>query len=306
MTKIRVVAHGGTDSQPDAADGCEKAIERALQRLSEGADALEAAVAAVEVLEADGRYGAGLGAPLGMDGRTIQMDAAVMDTQGRLGAVAAIEEVVHPVRVARRVADTPHCLLVGQGAIDFARKIGLHQPFEPNEKVRHEFREYVHKLEHAGGPKGDANDTEGDDGRALVKQFWNYPVPWQQVMDDYGHGTVGVVVQAHGQFAVAVSTGGSMPALRGRVADIALVGCGFYAGPAGAVACSGIGEHNVRHQTARTVYQWLEGGMRLEDALREGIDLTPPGLQSGMIGITHDDMQAIARRPWASATRHHD
>jgi L-asparaginase/beta-aspartyl-peptidase (threonine type) len=301
MSPILVVAHGGTDSHPDEADGCERAVQRALERLRAGDDALEAAVAAVEVLEDDGRYGAGRGAALGMDGRTIRLDSAVMDTRGRLGAVAGLEQCVHAVRVARRVADTPHVLLVGQGASDFARRIGLHEPFEANEKSRHEFREYVKKLEAAGAPKGDANDTEGDAGRALVKQFWNYAVPWQQVMDTYGHGTVGLVVHAKGEFAVATSTSGSMPALHGRVADTALIGCGFYAGPAGAIACSGIGEHNVRQMAARQVYQWIEGGMPLKEALQRGVDLTPPGLQSGMIGLTRDDAQAVARRPWACA-----
>lgn len=301
MRKAMVVTHGGTDSKLEHCDGCEKAARRALEKLQRGDDALEAAVAAVEVLEADGRYGAGLGAPLGMDGRTVQMDAAVMDTRGRLGAVAAIEEVPHPVRVARHVAETPHCLLVGEGAVDFARTLGLHQPFQPNEKVRKEFEDYVHKLQQAGPPQGPADDTEGDAGRALVKRFWNYPTPWQQVMDEFGHGTVGAVVCCEGEMAVAVSTGGSMPALRGRVADIALVGCGFYAGAKAALACSGIGEHNVRHLTALRVHQWIEQGMPLREALQKGVELTPAGLQSAMIGVTADDAQVFSRRPMAHA-----
>jgi L-asparaginase/beta-aspartyl-peptidase (threonine type) len=304
MQRATVVTHGGTDSHPEDADGCERAAGQALKRLRAGDDALDAAVAAVAAMEADGRYGAGLGAPLGMDGRTIQMDAAVMDDRGRLGAVAGIEQVRHPVRVARRVCDTPHCLLVGDGAIAFARELGLVDPVEPNERVRREFREYVRKLEAAGAPQGPAPDTEGDAGRALVKRFWNYAVPWQQVMDEHGHGTVGAVVRtADRRFAVAVSTGGSMPALRGRVADIGLVGCGFYAGPAGAVACSGIGEHNVRQLAAFHVYQWIEQGMRLREALERGLAFTPPGLQAGMIGVTAHEADAVARRPWAKAVQ---
>ncbi|MEW6706336.1 MAG: isoaspartyl peptidase/L-asparaginase [Pseudomonadota bacterium] len=301
MKQAMVVTHGGTDSKVEHCDGCQRAAVRALQKLDAGEDALEAAVAAVEVLEEDGRYGAGLGAPLGMDGKTLQMDAAVMDSRGRLGAVASIEQVVHPVRVARMVAHTPHCLLVGEGATEFARRIGLHQPFEPNAKVRKEFEEYVHKLQQAGDPKGPADDTEGDEGRALVKKFWNYRRPWQEVMDEFGHGTVGAVVHCDGRFAVAVSTGGSMPALRGRVADIPLVGCGHFAGARAALACSGIGEHNVRHLTASTVYRWIEAGMPLREALQRGAELTPPGLQSAMIGVTHDDAQLFARRPMAHA-----
>jgi len=302
MTQMMVVTHGGTDSKTEDSDGCEAAARRALERMGSGEDVLEAAVSAVEVMEADGRFGAGRGGYLSMDGKTIELDAAVMDTHGRLGAVAGVEEVVHAVRLARHVADTPHVLIVGTGATELARKLGLQQRFEPTEKVRKEFREYVEKLEKAGPPQGPADDTESDAGRALVKKFWNYDVPWQQVMDEYGHGTVGAVARdGRGHFAVAVSTAGSMPALRGRVADIPLIGCGFYAGPAGAVACSGIGEHNVRHLTAYRVYQWIEQGMPLREALERGMNLTPKGLQSGLIGITHDDAQVVSRKPLAHA-----
>jgi len=303
MARWMVVTHGGTDSKPEESDGCERAARAAIEALQHGEDALAAAVAAVTVLEADGRYGAGKGSPLAMDGRTIQMDAGVMDTQGRLGGVASITNVVHAVQVARRVADTPHVLLVGEGANAFARRIGLEQQVEPTDKVRHDFAEYVKKLQDAGNPQGDADDTESDAGRALVKQFWNYDVPWQQVMDQFGHGTVGAVVRADRQFAVAVSTGGSMPALLGRVADIGIVGTGFYAGPHAAVGCSGIGEHNVRHHTALQVHQWVAGGMPLREALQRGMDLTPPGLQSALIGVSFDDVALASRAPMAHAVR---
>ncbi len=300
------VTHGGTDSKTDECDGCEAAARKAIERLRHGEDALEAAVSAVEVMEADGRFGAGRGCYLSMDGKTLEMDAAVMDTRGRLGAVAGVEEVVHAVRLARHVADTPHVMIVGEGARGLARTLGLHQPFEPTAKVRKQFREYLQMLQDAGPPQGPADDTESDAGRALVKKYWNYDIPWQQVMDRYGHGTVGAVVRdGEGGFAVAVCTGGSMPALRGRVADIPLVGCGFYAGPRGAVACSGIGEHNVRHLTAFRVYQWIEQGMPLREALQRGMDLTPPGLQAGMIGITATEAEAVSRKPMAHAKTGH-
>ena len=285
-----VVAHGGTDSHTDENDGPEAACARALERLDQGHDALEAAVSAVEVLEADGR--------------TIELDAGVMDTEGRLGAVAGVEEVVHVVRLARHVADTPHVLIVGRGATDLAKVLGLHQPFEPTEKVRRMFADYVKQLDAAGPPRGPQPDTESDAGRALVKRYWNYAVPWQQMVDQHGHGTVGAVVRdAEGRFAVAVSTAGSPPSLRGRVADIPLVGCGFYAGPKGAVACSGIGEHNVRHLAAFRVVQWLEQGMALREALERGLQFIPPGLQAGMIGVTATEAEVASRRPMAHARR---
>jgi beta-aspartyl-peptidase (threonine type) len=153
-------------------------------------------------------------------------------------------------------------------------------------------------------PGEEVDDTEGDAGRALVRSLWNYALPWQEAVDRAGHGTVGAVARdAQGRFAVAVSTGGSPPSLLGRVADTPLVGCGFYAGPHAAIACSGIGEHVVRNMLAVTVYRWIEAGMPLREALERGMDLLPEGLQIGLIGIDRAATHVAARKPMASATR---
>jgi L-asparaginase/beta-aspartyl-peptidase (threonine type) len=87
-----IVVHGGAGSPRAHDDGCRLAARRAVEELSLGADALEAAVGAVVAMEADGRFNAGSGAVLCMDGATVEMDASIMDTRGRLGAVA----IVHP------------------------------------------------------------------------------------------------------------------------------------------------------------------------------------------------------------------
>lgn len=301
--KAMIVTHGGTDTEPKDSDGCEAACRAGLQALEEDGGALAAVVAAVTVLEADGRYDAGVGAQLGMDGETLQLDAAVMDSRGKLGAVAAIEGVRHPVIVARRVADTPHVLLVGAGASEFARGIGLYAPFEAGEKARQQFRDYVAEMQDAPNDSDGADDTEDDEGRALVKKFWNFPTPWQKAVDRAGHGTVGAVARdRHGNFAVAVSTGGSPPSLYGRVGDTPLIGCGFYAGEYGAIACTGIGEHVVRHMLARTAYDWIKAGLPLAEALERARELLPSGLDIGLIGITATESHVTAREPMACAT----
>ena len=69
-------------------DGCRKAAAAGLRALAEGGESLRAVVDAVVVLEDDGRFNAGSGCELGLDGVTIEMDASVMDTRGRLGAVS--------------------------------------------------------------------------------------------------------------------------------------------------------------------------------------------------------------------------
>jgi beta-aspartyl-peptidase (threonine type) len=78
-----IVVHGGAGSSSDYNDGCELAARRAVEEIGISGDALEAAIAAVTVLEDDGRFNAGRGSVLCLDGATVEMDASVMDTRGR-------------------------------------------------------------------------------------------------------------------------------------------------------------------------------------------------------------------------------
>jgi L-asparaginase/beta-aspartyl-peptidase (threonine type) len=110
-----IVVHGGAGSGKELADGCQQAAEAGASRLAQGEDGLAAAIAAVVSMEDDGRFNAGTGAALGLDGVTVEMDAAVMDTRGRLSAVAALRAVKNPILVARDIARTPHYLLANVG-----------------------------------------------------------------------------------------------------------------------------------------------------------------------------------------------
>jgi L-asparaginase/beta-aspartyl-peptidase (threonine type) len=98
-----IVVHGGAESPRDHDDGCRHAARRAVEELGISADALEAAIAAVVAMEDDGRFNAGSGAVSCLDGATVEMDAAIMDTRGRLGAVACVQGVKNPVLLARTV-----------------------------------------------------------------------------------------------------------------------------------------------------------------------------------------------------------
>ncbi|MEB3196985.1 MAG: isoaspartyl peptidase/L-asparaginase [Candidatus Sericytochromatia bacterium] len=285
MPQWAIAVHGGVGNSPDNLDGCHAAAACAADLLRDGADALEAAVAAVVKLEDDGRFNAGRGSSLRMDGETVEMDAACMDSSGRLGAVAALQRVRNPILVARAVLDTPHWLMVGDGAERFARTLG-HAVFkEVTPRAR---------AIHARVMEALASDTPydfQDEWRTFdYKAQWNFPTAWQEVVRAHGTSTVGAVaMDANGLFAVAGSTGGSSPMLYGRVGDTPIVGCGFYAGPAGAIACTGIGEEIVKEFLARTVYGWLAEGMPLQEALDKGVALFPAeSIDIGLIGVTRE------------------
>lgn len=277
-----LVVHGGSGAGRQLEDGCRDAAQAGYAILHGHGSALDTAVRAVARMEDDGRFNAGSGSVLGLDGATIEMDAAVMDSCGRLGAVAALRLVRNPVHVARAVCETPHHLLCGEGALRFARAQG-HGPYTHiSERVRASHRDMQQQLQSA------QPELPGVDNAAFAR-YWNYP----KACD-----TVGAVARdGDGHFAVAASTGGTAPALLGRVGDTPLIGCGFYAGPLGAVAATGVGEHIMRHLLAHTVYRWLAEGMPLAAALRRGIELFPPEVDVGLIAVTREEAGSDSNRP---------
>ena len=270
-----VVTHGGAGGSREQDDGCQFAARAALDRLAGGSSALDGAVAAVVALEDDGRYNAGSGSVLCLDGRTVEMDAAVMDSQGALGAVACLQRVKNPVLVAQAVSRTPHWLLAGEGAERFARTAGfaIHHAISDRQRAKH-----ARLMATLGGATPAA---PGVANRAFI-DYWNYDTPPEFTPCD----TVGAVVRdAAGNFAVACSTGGSAPSLLGRVGDTPVIGSGFYAGAEGAVAVTGIGEHIVRHLLAYTVYGWIAGGMPIAEAVQRGVALLPEEIDVGVIAV---------------------
>jgi isoaspartyl peptidase/L-asparaginase-like protein (Ntn-hydrolase superfamily) len=302
------IAHCGSGTPPAEGGGCTGAVDAALAALERGIDPLDAAVAGTVHLEDDPRYNAGIGANVRLDGRTVQMDAAVADSKGRYGAVAVIEGVRSPVRVARAVADTPHRLLAGEGATAFARALG-HAEFDPTtpETVARS-REMMARLV-AGDPTLPAS-WRGFDWRRV----WNFesPPPAAAVVpskkpappDDRRSpsDTVGVAVRsADGRFGGALSTGGWTLMLRGRIGDTPLPGAGLYVGPAGAVAGTGRGEKIIDVALARTVYGWLEEGVPAAEAARRGVELL--GGEGGLIVMTATESAGAAGRVMAWCAR---
>jgi isoaspartyl peptidase/L-asparaginase-like protein (Ntn-hydrolase superfamily) len=241
-----VVCHGGSASNPAHQDGPRLACLAGLEVIAQGRGALEAVVAATRQLEDDERFNAGTGSNLRLDGKTIQMDASCMTSAGEFGAVASMERVRNPVAVARRLVDTPHVLLVGEGATAFARQCGMEDfdPTTPGAVERHRSVTTV-----TGGL--------GEWSRTQLEGCWNFETPVREVL---GGDTVGSVAWDGRTFAAALSSGGTTTALRGRVGDVPLPGCGLYAGEHGAVAATGDGEHLVRSLLAYRAYAEIERG----------------------------------------------
>ena len=285
-----IVVHGGAGSPSSLNDGCVKAAEAGFDALKQGKSALEAAMAAVVVMEDDGRFNAGSGSILRLDGRSIEMDATVMDSTGVLGSVAVVSGVKNPVLLAREVARSPHIVLSGQGAVAFARSCGFPEYVHVSDSARAKYKKAMEALK-----RRDAEDL----GKAFVefdlRKHWNFETPYEEA---FPTDTVGAVaVDSEGRYAVASSTGGSSLMLRGRIGDVPFIGCGYYAGEAGAVATTGTGEEIIRRMMARAVYDRLRYGP--QKACERGVALFPHRVPVGAIAVSKGGYGVAANRDMA-------
>jgi beta-aspartyl-peptidase (threonine type) len=297
-SKAAAVAHGGAGSPPAWSDGCRAAVDAALKAVESGADPVDAAVAGVVVLEDDPRFNAGTGARVRLDGKSIQMDASVMRSDGRFGAVAGIERVRNPVRVARAVMDSPHLLLQGDGATRFARTLGMpdYDPTTPDSLRRSHEQQTV-----LLGPD-EPPEWKSFDWRA----HWNFDAPLPDALraDAGARDTVGVAVRADdGRFGVALSTGGMSLAMRGRVGDVPILGAGLYAGASGAAAATGTGERIIEQGLARQVHGWLASGASAKEAADRAVAAIHGKGEIGIIVVSPREVAASADRPMAWAGR---
>lgn len=208
----QLVVHGGAGAPSDAEyRERQLAVDRALEAGWDaiGGGAMAAVIAAARLMEDEPILNAGIGASLNLDG-AIELDAGLMEgTTLRTGAVAAVNDIRHPIEGARAVLeDGRHALLVGSGASRLAEARGVER-CDPSTFVTERRR-----------------------------------TAWDAAVSD----TVGAVARdGDGRIAVAVSTGGYPRKLPGRVGDSPLVGCGFYADDALGGACAtGHGEAFMR------------------------------------------------------------
>jgi L-asparaginase / beta-aspartyl-peptidase len=236
--KPALIVHGGAWDIPDAAvtackSGCERALKAGWRILEAGGSALDAIEAVVVILEDDPVFDAGYGSHLNLDGR-VECDAIVMDGSTlRAGAVATLQHVRNPVRLARKVLEhCPHMMLVGEGAERFAHEQGI-KLCAPEELVTDAEREAWSKC------KMDKHAASFHRG--------------------HEQGTVGAVaLDRNGQLFAATSTGGTCCKLPGRVGDSPLIGCGCYADQeAGGVSCTGYGEAIMKIVMAKTATDFL-------------------------------------------------
>ncbi|MHB1493698.1 MAG: isoaspartyl peptidase/L-asparaginase [Thermoplasmataceae archaeon] len=265
-----IFLHGGVGGHTDYS---EKVKGYAMNSMT--IDPLDSVIHAVMQLEDDPDFNAGTGSYPRVDG-SIQMDAAVMTEQG-FGSVIGIENVRNPVLVARDVMEkSPHVMMSGDGALSFARKMGHGFYDASTERTMEKHRKIMEKI------------LNGKEELLPREKFIAELVKNNESTGD----TVGAIARIDGKFAVAVSTGGAVPMLRGRVGDTPIIGCGFYCGPKGGIVTTGIGEEITKRLLCYNIYLKV-GSDSLQNILDEAVKAFG-NIHVGIIAVTKDEIASSA------------
>jgi beta-aspartyl-peptidase (threonine type) len=277
-----IAIHGGaggdlsrwTDLQRKSRiDGLKAALNHGRELLAQSATAVDVAQAVVQILEDNPNFNAGRGAVLNSMG-DVSLDASIMDGSDlSCGAVASVATVKNPIQLARAVRDkTPHVLLCGDPADQFAKELGLPQEKQEYFKTSEQIESW--KQWKAKQAAKTSATSYNDHDRGPDRLFYL--------------GTVGCVVRDKmGNLAAATSTGGLLGKRYGRVGDSPVIGAGTYAkNSTCAISCTGVGELYIKNHIASAISARMEHlNETLEQATKFAIHKTLPVDSGGLIAV---------------------
>ena len=216
----------------------------AWEVLKQNGRALDAVEAGVKIPEGDPtERSVGYGGRPDRDGR-VTLDACIMDEQSNIGSVACLEHIKHPISVARAVMQkTPHVMLVGDGALDFALSQGFKKENLLVADSEKEWKDWLKKSEYV--PKANIEN----------------------------HDTIGMIaLDANGNLSGACTTSGMAFKMHGRVGDSPIIGAGLYVdNEIGAATATGHGEEVIRIAGSHLVVELMRQGKSPQQACEEAV-----------------------------------
>ncbi len=221
-----------------------KANEAAWEVLKKGGRALDAVEAGVKIPEGDPtERSVGYGGRPDRDGR-VTLDACIMDEMSNIGSVGCLEYIKHPISVARAVMEkTPHVMLVGDGALQFALAQGF-----PKENLL-------------------VPDSEKE------WKEWLKTSEYKPIANIENHDTIGMIaLDAHGNLSGACTTSGMAFKMHGRLGDSPIIGAGLYVdNEIGAATATGHGEEVIRISGSHLVVELMRQGKSPQKACEEAV-----------------------------------
>ncbi len=222
----------------------QKANEAAMNVLSKGGNALDAVEAGVKIPEGDPEdKSVGYGGRPDRDG-DVTLDSCIMDSKGNCGSVCFLEGIKHPVSVARMVMEkTPHVILAGKGAQQFALANGFKKENLLTEESRLEWEE------------------------------WKKESKYEPIINIENHDTIGMLaIDSNGDISGACTTSGLAYKMKGRVGDSPIIGAGLYVdNEVGGATATGMGEAVLRSVGSFLVVELMRQGMSPAEACKEAV-----------------------------------
>ncbi|MEW5806387.1 MAG: isoaspartyl peptidase/L-asparaginase [Acidobacteriota bacterium] len=234
-----------------------KAVEKAMEMIKNGSDALDAVVAGVNIVEDDPNDDSvGYGGLPNEEG-VVELDAAVMHGPSyRGGAVAALRNIKNPSKVARIVMErTDHVLIVGEGALKFARAHGFKEENLLTDQSREKWLKWKESLSNEDDwlPPHSMQDTNiGEYAKSFLRHY----------------GTIHCsALDMNGNLSCVTTTSGLAFKIPGRVGDSPVFGAGLYVdNEVGAAGSTGRGEANLLNCSAVMIVEWMRQGKSPEEA----------------------------------------
>ena len=207
--------------------------------LAAGGESLDAVEEGVRVVESDPNIRTvGMGGYPDREG-IVTLDACIMDYESNCGSVAFLRDIVNPISVARKVMEeTPHVMLVGQGAKSFALKKGFKETNLLTDLSRKEWNS------------------------------WKISSKYESIINIENHDTISsLALSGDGRLAGACTTSGSAYKMHGRVGDSPIIGAGlFLDNQVGAAAATGLGEAVIKSSGSGMVVEAIRNGASPQDA----------------------------------------
>ena len=220
------------------------ANEKAYKLIKKGSNSIDAVEAGVMITEADPKCtSVGLGGWPDRDGN-VTLDACIMDHTGNCGSVSFLQNIKHPISVARQVMDnTPHVMLSGEGALQFALKNGFHKEDLLTDKARLKWKEWL-------------KDSK-----------------YKPIINVENHDTIGLLaIDQKGNISGACTTSGLAWKMHGRVGDSPIIGAGMFVdNEIGGCCATGVGEAVMKTLGSFLIVELMRQGASPQEACEEGI-----------------------------------
>ena len=220
------------------------ATAKAWEVLEKGGNALDAVHQGVMVEENDlSNSTVGNGGRPDRDGN-VTLDACIMDKDGNCGAVLAMQNIANPISVARKVMEeTPHVMLAGKGAEQFAYEQGFEKTNLLTEESKQAWEE------------------------------WKKTSQYKPIINIENHDTIGMLaIDADGDIAGACTTSGMAYKMAGRIGDSPIIGAGLFVdNEVGGATATGVGEEVVRTVGSFLIVELMRQGKSPQEACEEGV-----------------------------------